>query len=373
MAKGKKKEPIVNAILKILYYNPKSSSSYGSKETLKKGLEQELKKTKKRIKKKNLTSTVKTWLENQTTYTLHKQPQKTFPRRPVLVSGINDQWQADLADMQLLADDNRGYRYILIVIDCFSRKAWARALKNKSGKSVADAFNDIFKTQEPPKKLQTDKGTEFYNEQLQILLQKKGVRLFSTEDPVTKACMAERLIRTIKGRLYKYFHAKNTFTWVDVLSDIIDSYNNRRHSVIKMAPNQVNLDNTPKVRENNLHRRGTGYPLPQKAAFKPDDLVRIVTESHVFKKKYLPRWSEEIFKVKAVKTTQPVVYSLEDLNGEAIKGTFYEPELQKVTSLPEVYEIERILDEKGTKVLVKWKGYPDSMSQWIHKKSIKQF
>jgi transposase InsO family protein/ribosomal protein L21E len=372
MAKGKKKEPLVNAILKRLYYNPRSASSYGSKATLQKGLEQDLKKTKKRIKRKNLASKVKTWLQDQTTYTLHKQPQKTFPRRQVIVSGINDQWQADLADMQLLADENQGYRYILIVIDCFSRKAWARALQDKSGKSVADAFNDIFNTQEPPNKLQTDKGREFYNKDLQTLLQKKGVKLFSTEDPVTKACMAERLIRTIKGRLYKYFHAKKTFKWVDVLQDIIDSYNNRRHSLIKMTPNQVNENNTHIVRENNLHRRGKAYPKQHKATFKAGDIVRIVTDSHVFKKKYLPRWSEEMFKVKNVRPTQPVVYALEDLNGEGIKGTFYAPELQKVTSLPEVWEIESIVDEKKNKVLVKWKGYPDSMNQWIHKKAIQQ-
>ena len=158
MAKGKKKEPVINTILKKLYYNPKSTSSYGSKAALQRGLKQELKKKKGRIKRTNLPRQVKTWLEDQKTYTLHKQPKKTFPRRQVIVSGINDQWQADLADMQLLAYENQGFRYILIVIDCFSRKAWAHALKDKTGKSVADAFNYIFTNQEPPKSLQTDKG-----------------------------------------------------------------------------------------------------------------------------------------------------------------------------------------------------------------------
>ena len=201
---------------------------------------------------------------------------------------------------------------------------------------------------------------------------KNNVHLFSTEDPTTKACMAERLIRTIKGRLYKYFHAKSTFKWIDVLQDIIDSYNNRQHSVIKMAPNQVNQDNEHKVRMNNLQRRGKVNQTQKYVAFKPGDLVRMVTESQVYKKKYLPRWSKELFKVKGVMRTQPVVYSLEDLTGEVIKGTFYAAELQKVTSLPEVWEIDRIVDEKGDKVLVKWKGYPESSNEWIHKKSLKQ-
>ena len=372
MAKGKKKEPVINTILKKLYYNPKSTSSYGSKAALQRGLKQELKKKKGRIKRTNLPRQVKTWLEDQTTYTLHKQPKKTFPRRQVIVSGINDQWQADLADMQLLAYENQGFRYILIVIDCFSRKAWAHALKDKTGKSVADAFNYIFTNQETPKSLQTDKGKEFFNKEVNKLLTKNNVHLFSIEDPTTKACMAERLIRTIKGRLYKYFHAKSTFKWIDVLQDIIDSYNNRQHSVIKMAPNQVNQDNEHEVRKNNLQRRGKVNQTQKYVAFKPGDLVRMVMESHVFKKKYLPRWSKELFKVKGVMRTQPVVYSLEDLTGEVIKGTFYAAELQKVTSLPEVWEIDRIVDEKGDKVLVKWKGYPESSNEWIHNKSLKQ-
>lgn len=373
MAKGKKKETVTNKLLQKLYYDPRSAASYGSKATLQKALGEELKKN-KRIKRSNLSTKVKTWLENQNTYTLHKQPQRTFPRRRVIVGGINDQWQADLADMQMLASENQGYRYILMIIDCFSRKAWARALKDKSGKSVASAFEDIFKTQAPPHELQTDKGREFYNVNVMTLFKIKNVHLFSTEDPVTKACMAERLIRTIKGRIYRYFHAKNTSKWIDVLQDIIDSYNDRVHSVIKMAPSQVNHGKAHTVMENNLYNRGKGLRTegPKGVTLKPGDLVRIVTDSHVFKKKYLPRWSEEVFKVKDKKSTSPAVYTLEDLTGEMIKGTFYAEELQRVTSLPEVCEIENVIEEKGKKILVKWKGYPQSMNQWIHRSSIQK-
>ena len=375
MAKRKQKKTVVNKLLERLYYTPKLPSSFGGKAPLKSAVKKELKKKKIKRSNKNLDNSITSWLADQKTYTLHKQPKRSFQRRRVVVGGINDQWQADLADMQMLASDNLGMKYILMVIDCFSRKAWARALKDKSGKSVASAFSDIFEVQEPPRKMQTDKGKEFYNADVQTLLKKKGVHLFSTEDPKTKASMVERLNRTVKNKLYSYLYAKNTNKWVDILQDIIDGYNNKKHSVIKMAPNEVTNENAHIVSMNNSHNRGKGSrPFSSGAdkGFKPGDLVRIVSEGNVFKKKYLPQWTEEIFRVKEKLATFPPVYRIEDLSGEIIKGTFYVEELQKVTSLPTVHEIEKVLEEKGNKLLVKWRGYPDSMNQWIHKSSLKK-
>ena len=374
MAKRKQKKTVVSKLLQRLYYTPKFPSSFGGKAPLKSAVKKELKKKKIKRSNKNLDNSITSWLEDQKTYTLHKQPKRSFQRRQIIVGGINDQWQADLADMQLLASDNLGMKYILMVIDCFSRKAWARALKDKSGKSVASAFSDIFKVQEPPRKIQTDKGKEFYNVHVQTLLKNKGVHLFSTEDPNTKAAMVERLNRTIKNKLYSYLYAKNTNKWIDVLQDIIDSYNNKKHSVIKMAPSEVTNENAHIVSMNNRHNRGKGRTLStgSKKTFKSGDLVRIVSEGNVFKKKYLPQWTEEIFRVRGRLGTAPAVYRIEDLSGEIIKGTFYAEELQKVTSLPTVHEIEKVLEEKGNKLLVKWRGYPDSMNQWIHKSSLKK-
>lgn len=377
MARRGRKETVVSKILKKLYYDPKSIASYGGKAILEYALEDELQKRK--IRRKNLSNLVEKWLEDQQTYTLHKQPQKNFTRRRVIVGGINDQWQTDLADMQAHSKENDGYKYILMVMDCFSRKAWARPLKDKSGKSVADAFSDIFKDQSPPTKLQSDKGREFYNSDVNFLFKKKGVTLFSTEDPATKACMVERLNRTIKVRMYGYFHAKKTTRWIDILQDLILSYNSKVHSVIKMAPNQVSHENAHIVRKNNEHNRGKGSPgynqessLKKGLKFKPGDIVRMTAESHIFKKKYLPRWTQELFKVNSIMFTVPVVYTLEDTSGEVIEGTFYEQELQKVTSMPELFEIEDVLEEKGNNILVKWKGYPASMNQWIKKSALKK-
>ena len=156
------------------------------------------------------------------------------------------------------------------------------------------------------------------------------------------------------------------------MQDIIDGYNNRVHSVIKMAPNEVTPENAHIVSMNNEYNRGKGGAVKVAGGerFKPGDLVRMTSAGNVFKKKYLPQWTDEIFRVKDRLKTHPPVYTLEDMSGEIIQGSFYAQELQKVTSMPEVHEIEKILEEKGNKVLVKWKGYPDSMNQWVHKKSL---
>jgi transposase InsO family protein len=386
MAPRKQKETVVSKILTKLYYDPKSSASYGGKKTLETALEEELKR--RRLVRKKLPTLVEKWLEDQPTYTLHKQPRRNFPRRRVIVGGINDQWQCDLMDVQALSNENAGYKYILMVVDCFTRKAWARALKDKSGKSVADAFSDIFRDQTPPNKIQVDRGLEFYNSHVKSLFKKHNVKLFSTEDYTTKASLCERLIRTIKRRMYGYFHAKKTRQWFKVLDDLILSYNNKIHSVIKFAPNKVNQDNAHIVRMNNEYNRGKGVHLRKhKHKHKPvkssknhkrtkdlrlGDLVRISAAARLFKKGYLPQWTQELFTVTNVIDTVPVVYKLKDTSGEVISGTFYLEELQKVTSMPRVFEIEEILEQKGKNILVKWKGYPSSMNQWIHKSALRR-
>lgn len=369
MARKKQKETVVSKLLTKLYYDPKSPASYGGKDVLESALQTELKK--KGIRRKNLTTVVENWLYDQPTYTLHKQPRKNFRRRRVVVSGINHQWQADLVDMQMHSRHNDGYKYILMVIDCFSRKAWARALKNKTGKAVAAGFEDIFAEQSPPYKLQSDKGKEFYNSRIAELFKKHGIKLFSTQDPVTKASMVERLNRTVKRKMYGYFYAKRTTRWIDILQDLIDGYNSRVHSVIKMAPNDVSAENAHIVSDNNDFNRGLGRKLNMtKAEFQIGDLVRITAAAHIFKKKYLPQWTEEIFKIRSVMPTNPTVYVLEDTAGQVIDGTFYSQELQKVTSMPKVFEIEEVVQQKGNKILVKWKGYPSSMNQWIKKSAL---
>lgn len=375
MAPRKQRETAVEKILKKLYYDPKSPVCYGGKQALEEALQKELKL--KNIRCKDVKYTVEKWLENQATYTIHKVPRKRFPRQRIIVGNLNQLWQSDLADLQSLAEYNDGMRFILVIIDCLSRKVWGRALKDKSGKTVAAAFSDVLKTQKPPLKLQVDLGKEFYNKDVKSLLAQHGVVLFSTKNMDTKAAMAERVIQTLKKKLWGYFDANRTYRWVDILQDIIDGYNTRVHSVTKYAPNDVTGANTYIVRRNiENYRSGVQkkkrFHGGDKKQLKVGDLVRITAAAHIFKKGYLPQWTREIFKVREVVNSTPILYKLEDLNKDSIEGRFYRQELQKVTSLPRVYEIDEILEEKGNKIFVSWRGYPKSMAQWIKKSALRR-
>src|SRR5271163_2069010 len=143
--------------LNHIYYNTKTGYS---------GINDIARKSEENVK------SVKTYLESQNVYTLHKPDRKKFERRKMFVYRIDEQWQADLVDMQLYSKENEGYNYMLTVIDCFSRFAFAKILKNKSGE-VKNAFQSIF-NERIPKKIQTDQGTEFYNPQVKKLFNEKN-------------------------------------------------------------------------------------------------------------------------------------------------------------------------------------------------------
>ena len=159
---------------------------------------------------------------------------KKFKRRRVLVSGIDKIWAADLADMKAFSKDNRGVTYLLCVIDIFSKYGWLVPLKDKTGKSVASALRVIFEERKP-EKMWVDKGKEFYNKDVKDLIE-----LYSTENE-EKSSVVERWIRTMKERMWKYFTDNNTNVYIDILPDLIEDYNNTKHSSIKMTPVEASM------------------------------------------------------------------------------------------------------------------------------------
>lgn len=307
---------------------------------------------------------VKGWLETQDPYTLHRPVAKKFPRRKTFAKGINDLFQADLADMRNLASYNGGFGYLLTCIDVFSRYAFAVPIRDKRGSTVSVAFEKIFE-ERVPNMLQTDRGLEFLNYQVQSVFRKNDVRhYFSLNDDI-KAALVERFNRTLKSRLYRYMTHHRTNRWIDVIQDVVDSYNRSRHRSIGMAP----IDVVPE-KEDEIARRLYPPKPPLKYKYNVGDRVRIARYKHVFQKGYLPNWTEEIFAIYDRYPTYPVTYGLRDLAGEDIKGKFYEQEIQKVVKSDEdVYEVEKILKtrKRGGKIesYVKWKGYPDKFNSWV--------
>ena len=224
-------------------------------------------------------------------------------------------WGVDLADMQLLSKFNKGFRFLLCVIDIFSKYAWVIPLKDKKDISIVNAFHIILKgSNRKPNKIWVDKGSEFYNSSFKEWLKDKDIEMHSTNNE-RKSVIAERLIGTLKNKIYKYMTSISKNVYIDKLDDIVEKYSNTYHTSIKMKLVDVK-DNT--------------Y-----IGFKKE-----VNDKNV----------------------------LNDLNGEEIIGTFYENELQKINE--NEFRIEKVLKKKDDKLYVKWKGYDNSFNSWIDKKDI---
>ena len=291
---------------------------------------------------------------------LHKPIKRKFNKRRVFVNGIDKIWAADLADMKVLSEDNDGVNFLLLVIDIFSKYGWIVPLKNKKGETVANALKNIFEERKP-EKLWTDKGTEFYNKDV-----KKLIEIYSTENE-GKSSIVERWIRTMKEKMWKYFTDNNTYNYMNVLPDLVKDYDNTVHSSIKMTPIEASKKKNELTVWRNLYPdRYKIYDLTPK--FSVGDKVRITKKKKVFEKGYTTRWTEEIFTIKEIQNTNPITYKLQDLNKKEIKGTFYEPELQKTKQ--QVSRMEEVLEKGEKQSLVKWKGYDKTFNSWVDNKKL---
>lgn len=327
-------------ILNEIYYNPKTGYVGISELARKSGLTQ---------------SEVKHWLESQRTYTLHKPIRHRFSTRRVKVSKIDDQWQADLVDMQAYKD--QGKNYILTIIDIFSKYAWAIPIRKKTSEEIKASFEKVFQ-ERVPFKIQSDFGLEFRNKPTQDLFKKHGIQWFSTQNE-TKAQVVERFNRTLKTRMWKYFTQMKTKKWVNILQDLIHNYNNSFHRSIQMTPYEASLNKNSKTVYENLFPQTEN--ISKKPYFNVGDRVRISKKRKDFHKGYLPNFTDELFIISKILSTEPITYKLRDMNNEEIVGSFYEQELSKYSS--DVYEIEKILKKFKGKILVKWKGYDNP--SWI--------
>ncbi|KAJ8913380.1 hypothetical protein NQ315_008772 [Exocentrus adspersus] len=237
---------------------------------------------------------------------LHKPARINFKRRRTVIKG-DDLIQADLIDLISYSKENNGYKYVLIVINCFSKFVWTEPLINKSAQEVANAMNKILqRSKKIPKNLQTN------------------------------------------------------------MDDIVDKYNNTVHSTTRMKPVKVTARNERSLLKSTYTHLKIANNITK---FKVGDHVRISKCREAFEKGYTPNWSSEIFIIRKIRLSNPTTYLLQDEAGKEITGGFYELELQKAKH-PDAHLVEKVLRKKGNKVFVKWLGYNDKHNSWIDSNNV---
>ena len=219
--------------------------------------------------------------------------------------------------MKLLSKQNKGIKYLLCAIDLYSKYPFVVPLKDKKGISIVNAFDKIIKQSgKKTNKIWVHQGSEFYNRDLKKRLSSNNIIMYSTYNE-GKSVVIERFIRTLKNKLYKHMTATSKNVYYDVLDDVVNEYNNIKHSTIKMKPKDVKNNKRVYINEHN----------EKSARFNVGDRVRISKFKNILAKEYTPNWSKEIFIVDKINDTVPYTYDIKDLNGEKNIGSFYDKRL----------------------------------------------
>ena len=337
------------------------------------------------------TKQIKQFLENNFAYSLNRPVKKVKKRPKVIVAGLDDQFDADLADMKdaVYSDANKKVKYLLVVIDIFSRFLWIKPLRDKEAKTVVKAFSEIFaSSKRKPRRIRTDRGKEFTSEVTKNFFEREKIHQMFTSNEV-QANYAERVIKTVKSKIFRYMTSRNTFKYLEMLPKFVESYNNTWHHGIRAKPVDVNEKNEKRlwwqmywpeenVKEKKIHQKRKSK---RKINFKFEigDQVRISVTRKAFDREYDQRWTGEVFIVKSrfMREGNIPMYKINDYGGSPMTGSYYENEMQKISpvSKEDLFVISEILDSKiedNVKyVKVSYRYWPAKYNRWIKESIIK--
>jgi hypothetical protein len=360
--------------LSSIYFDPKHPGSFSGPTKLYEAVKADGKYTigRHRIRK---------WLQDQESFSLTRGVRRQIKRNRVVVEGIDSQWDGDLMDMSSTTKDNNGIRYILVLIDVFSRYLWCRPLKTKRGIELVTALQSVLKEGRQPEVLRTDRGSEFTNRNVQNYLRRENVYYYTAFNE-TKANFAERVIKTLKHKIFRYILKNRNYRYVDVLQDLVTSYNNTIHRSLGATPQSITK---LKEGESRLQQYILRRPKDEKRSrhrkyeYKIGEVVRVSHLRGVFDREYSQKWTGELFRVTKRYRRQGIpVYKIKDWNGDDVEGTFYKAELQPVhVDENTVYTIDEIIKKRtrrGRKeVLVRWLHWPKKYDSWILESEIKDY
>ena len=266
-----------------------------------------------------------------------KPPKKNYVTNKTDVYFIDDIWSLDILDLKDYGpENNRGYRYVLVIIDNFSKFGWTTPLKNKNGITIKDSFENILtSSKRKPNLIETDRGKEFYNNIFQDYLNKNNIKLYSRNSSYG-AVFAERFNRTIRDLLKKIVFENGDANWIDVLPTITKQYNNKVHSSTKLSPKDASLKkNEGLVYKNLLDKRKKVKPK-----YEIGDLVRTADLKKTFSKGDTTNWSYKLYKITEIINDTIPSYKIDNLKERYNEALLKKTEL----ALKENYNVMKKLN-----------------------------
>ena len=239
-----------------------------------------------------------------------KPPKRNYATNKTDVYFIDDIWSLDILDLKDYGpENNRGYRYVLVTIDNFSKFGWTIPLKNKNAQTIKDSFENILiNSKRKPDLIETDRGKEFYNNIFQDFLNKNNIKLYSRNSSFGSV-FAERFNRTIRDLLKRPVFERGDGNWIDVLQTITKQYNNRVHSLTKLTPIRASL----KKNEGYVYKNLLDERKKVKPKFQLNDLVRTADLKKTFSKSDTTSWSYILYKITEIVNDTIPSYKINNL------------------------------------------------------------
>ena len=248
------------------------------------------------------------YLKNQETWQLRKNVPKNHVTRPIISKGVGSHLEMDLIDMQKYAHYNSGNNWILVIVDIFSKKAWAFALKDKSATTVAHIIDLFLDSEKYVSKIQSDNGPEFKNLEMEKVFNEHNVKhIFSRSNTPTSNGAVERLNQTLKNMLFSNMTYHKTYRWLEILPSVLSNYNTSRHSSTGMTPDRLHSSQDDKLIKEVQKKlvkkaKASVQPAPQ---YQIGDYVRIAISrlpenrsNSMFKS--IEKWTTDLYQIKRV-------------------------------------------------------------------------